>query len=42
MKAAILNESSKPLIIADIDIPSKLEFGQVLVRFVIVESVVHK
>ena len=32
MKAAILNESSKPLIIADIDIPSKLEFGQVLVR----------
>ena len=32
MKAAILNQSSKPLIIADIDIPSKLEFGQVLVR----------
>lgn len=32
MKAAILNESSKPLIIADIDLPSKLEFGQVLVK----------
>tara|TARA_Y100000294_G_scaffold52897_1_gene49885 strand:- start:81 stop:1106 length:1026 start_codon:yes stop_codon:yes gene_type:complete len=32
MKAAILVESKKPLIIADIDLPAKLEFGQVLVK----------
>ena len=32
MKAAILEESSKPLIIADVGLPKKLEFGQVLVK----------
>ena len=32
MKAAILKESSKPLIIGDVDLPEKLEFGQVLVK----------
>ena len=32
MKAAILEESSKPLKIADIDLPEKLDFGQVLVK----------
>ena len=32
MKAAILFESRKPLVIADIDLPTKLEFGQVLVK----------
>ena len=32
MKAAILVESKKPLTIADIDFPKKLEFGQVLVK----------
>ena len=32
MKAAILTESEKPLVVADIDLPSKLTFGQVLVR----------
>ena len=32
MKAAILNESSKSLIIDDIDLPNKLEIGQVLVK----------
>ena len=32
MKAAILVESKKPLKIADIDFPKKLEFGQVLVK----------
>ena len=32
MKAAILNESSKPLIISNIDLPEKLQFGQVLVK----------
>jgi len=32
MKAAILTESSKPLIIGDVDLPEKLEFGQVLVK----------
>ena len=32
MKAAILIESRKPLVIADIDLPTKLEFGQVLVK----------
>ena len=32
MKAAILVESKKPLLITDIDLPKKLEFGQVLVK----------
>ena len=32
MKSAILVESKKPLVIADIDLPKKLEFGQVLVK----------
>ena len=32
MKAAILFESKKPLVISDIDIPKALEFGQVLVK----------
>ena len=32
MKSAILIESNKPLIIADVDLPNKLEFGQVLVK----------
>ena len=32
MKVAILVESKKPLVIADIDLPKKLEFGQVLVK----------
>ena len=32
MKSAILIESNKPLIVADIDLPKKLEFGQVLVK----------
>ena len=32
MKAAILVESKKPLVITDIDLPTKLEFGQVLVK----------
>ena len=32
MKAAILIESKKPLVIADIDLPTKLEFGQALVK----------
>ena len=32
MKAAILVNSKKPLVIADIDLPPKLEFGQVLVK----------
>ncbi len=31
MKAAILVESKKPLVIEDIDLPNNLEFGQVLV-----------
>ncbi len=31
MKAAILVESKKPLVVADIDLPDELEFGQVLV-----------
>jgi len=31
MKAALLAESKKPLIIADIELPNHLEFGQVLV-----------
>jgi len=32
MKSAILVESKKPLIVADIELPTKLEFGQVLVK----------
>ena len=32
MKAAILVESKKPLVVADIDLPNELEFGQVLVK----------
>jgi len=32
MKSAILVESKKPLVVADIDLPTKLEFGQVLVK----------
>lgn len=34
MKAAILVEQKKPLVIADIKLPEKLEYGQVLVRVV--------
>ena len=32
MKSAILVESKKPLVVTDIDLPSELEFGQVLVK----------
>ena len=32
MKSAILIESKKPLVMADVDLPKKLEFGQVLVK----------
>jgi len=32
MKAAILVESGKPLVVADIELPERLEYGQVLVR----------
>ncbi|MHB8834632.1 MAG: zinc-binding dehydrogenase [Candidatus Methylomirabilia bacterium] len=32
MKAAILVESGKPLVVADIELPQRLEYGQVLVR----------
>jgi len=32
MKAAILTESKKPLIVADINLPEKLDVGQVLVK----------
>jgi len=32
MKAAILVESAKPLVVADIELPERLEYGQVLVR----------
>jgi S-(hydroxymethyl)glutathione dehydrogenase/alcohol dehydrogenase len=32
MKSAILVESKKPLIVAEVDLPNKLEFGQVLVK----------
>ena len=32
MKAAILAKSKKPLVVADIDLPNELEFGQVLVK----------
>ena len=31
MKAAILAESKKPLVVSDIELPNELEFGQVLV-----------
>ncbi len=32
MKSAILTESKKPLVIADIELPNKLEYGQVQVK----------
>jgi len=32
MKSAVLVESKKPLVLADIDLPNELEFGQVLVK----------
>ena len=32
MKSAILIESNKPLVVADIELPKKIGFGQVLVR----------
>tara|TARA_B100001123_G_scaffold377600_1_gene445177 strand:- start:116 stop:1141 length:1026 start_codon:yes stop_codon:yes gene_type:complete len=32
MKSAILVENNKPLVVSDIDLPDKLEFGQVLVK----------
>jgi Zn-dependent alcohol dehydrogenase len=32
MKSAILTESKKPLVVADIDLPDKLDAGQVLVK----------
>ena len=32
MKAAILVEQNKPLVIADLELPEKLEYGQVLVK----------
>ena len=32
MKSAILIESKKPLVLGDIDLPEKIEFGQVLVK----------
>ena len=32
MKAAILAESKNPLIVADINLPEKLDVGQVLVK----------
>ena len=34
MKAAILVESRKPLVLDDVDLPSNLEYGQVLVKVV--------
>ena len=34
MKAAILNKSKEPLVVADIDLPKKLDVGQVLVKLV--------
>ncbi len=34
MKAAILVEQKKPLVIADVNMPSKLEYGQVRVRVI--------
>ncbi len=35
MKAAILTEQKKPLVIADIDIPAELGWGQVLVKVIV-------
>ena len=32
MKSAILTESNKPLVVADVDLPKDLKFGQVLVK----------
>ena len=32
MKSAILVESKKPLVVAEVELPTKLEFGQVLVK----------
>ncbi len=32
MKSAILVQSKKPLVVADVDLPKELEFGQVLVK----------
>ncbi len=32
MKSAILVKSKKPLIVADIDLPKNIKFGQVLVK----------
>jgi len=34
MKAAILAESGKPLVLDDIELPPNLEYGQVLVKVV--------
>ena len=34
MKAAILVESKKPLIVDNVQLPDKLEFGQVLVKVI--------
>lgn len=34
MKAAILVELKKPLVVADIELPSKLDYGQVLVKII--------
>ena len=42
MKSAILVESKKPLVVADVELPTKLEFGQVLVKFATAVYVVHK
>ena len=33
MKSAILVVSKKPLVVAEIDLPEKLEFGQVTITF---------
>ena len=32
MKAAILVENKKPLLVSNLELPDKLEFGQVLVK----------
>ncbi|SVD72341.1 uncharacterized protein METZ01_LOCUS425195, partial [marine metagenome] len=32
MKAAILEESRKPLTLGEVELPSELQFGQVLVK----------
>ena len=32
MKAAILFQTKKPLVLADIELPKKLKYGQVLVK----------